>query len=172
MLTIGHSTRPIDTFVEILQKYEITHLVDIRTIPYSRYNPQYGKEQLALSLEKNQIKYSHNPGLGGLRHTTKESQNVGWKNASFRGFADYMQTLEFASSLSELIKLCNKEIVVIMCAEAVPWRCHRSLISDAVLIRGFKVIHIVSLTNSKIHSLTPWARVDGTNITYPEINLK
>ncbi len=165
--TIGHSTHPIEEFIEILHAYGIKKIVDIRTIPKSRHNPQFNSDVLKESLHKNHIGYVHMSGLGGLRHTTKESINTAWKNASFRGFADYMQTEEFAQSLEKLIHEASKEKVAIMCAEAVPWRCHRSLIGDALLAHKVHVSDIFSKTESKSHTLTPWAHVEGTQVTYP-----
>jgi uncharacterized protein (DUF488 family) len=164
--TIGHSMRPIGEFIEILLSHGIRKVVDVRTIPGSARNPQYGKDVLESSLREHHIAYRHMPGLGGLRHAKKDSINTGWKNASFRGFADYMQTEEFRTSLQALIETAQ-ERTVIMCAEAVPWRCHRSLIGDALLVRGITVLNIMSKTNVKEHSLTPWARTDRENITYP-----
>lgn len=167
ILTIGHSTRPIEVFIKILQSYNVTRVVDIRTIPRSRHNPQFNKEALTISLKGYNIGYTHMAGLGGLRHAKKDSPNTGWRNASFRGFADYMQTAEFETGLAELTSISQKERVVIMCAEAVPWRCHRSLIADALLVRGINVEHIISLESCRVHTLTPWAKVNGIHITYP-----
>jgi len=168
VFTIGHSTRPFDKFLEILKVFHIEMVVDVRAIPRSQHNPQFNMDFLRVALEANGIKYVHMTGLGGLRHTTKDSVNTGWKNLSFRGYADYMQTLVFESSLEQLIIICKKKVTAIMCAEAVPWRCHRLLIGDALLIRGLKVEDIMSKKISKPHKLTSWARVDGTNIFYPE----
>lgn len=167
IFTIGHSTHSIDEFVSFLKAYGIEQLIDVRTIPGSRHNPQFNQEDLNASLHGQGIRYLHLAGLGGLRKTVKDSLNTGWENASFRGFADYMQTPEFAAALEELIALAQQRASAIMCAEAVPWRCHRSLIGDALLARGFTVEDIFSETSSKPHKMTPWARVDGTRITYP-----
>ncbi|HBG28821.1 MAG: DNA repair protein [Planctomycetes bacterium GWF2_41_51] len=166
IFTIGHSTRTFDEFVAILDQYEITKLVDVRTIPKSRHNPQFNKENLQQKLRR---RYIHLPGLGGLRHTSKDSPNTGWKNASFRGYADYMQTEAFEKNLEKLLDYAGKKQVAIMCAEAVPFRCHRSLIGDALLIRGYEVVDIYSLTNSKPHKLTGFAKVEGKEITYPPV---
>lgn len=166
--TIGHSTHTLDEFVEILQTFHIEIVVDVRTIPKSLHNPQFNKEELKKSLHKHKIDYMHLDALGGLRHTTKASVNTAWKNASFRGFADYMQTPPFAEGIEQLIDLARGKRVVIMCSEAVPWRCHRSLIGDALLVRNFHVEDILSEKTSKPHTLTPWARVKGLEITYPE----
>lgn len=168
IFTIGHSTRSIEDFLEILKHYHITEVVDIRTIPKSRHNPQFNGTELAHILRNHSIGYRHQKNLGGLRHAHKDSINTAWKNASFRGYADYMQTEEFKEGIQELIKLAHEKQVVIMCAEAVPWRCHRSLIGDALLVQGIRVDDIFSLTSVKPHKLTPWAVVDKTKITYPD----
>ena len=165
--TIGHSTRSIEEFTEIVQRYEIKRIVDVRTIPRSRHNPQFNQEELKLSLHASKIGYVHIPDLGGLRHARKDSPNMGWRNLSFRGFADYMQTKQFKEGLLRLMQLAKKGRIALMCAEAVPWRCHRSLISDALMIRSVNVVHIMSLTQRREHALTPWIKVEGTNITYP-----
>jgi uncharacterized protein (DUF488 family) len=165
--TIGHSTHTMTAFIEILQHYKITHLIDIRTIPKSRHNPQFNEKSFHEALAKVKIHYTHLKKLGGLRHTTAASLNTGWENKSFRGFADYMHTPEFKEGLEQLIAYAQKETVVICCAEAVPWRCHRSLIGDALLVHGFIVEDIFSLTSLKPHTMTPWAKVEDGNITYP-----
>ena len=167
VFTIGHSTRPVRVFAEIIIAYGIKKIVDIRTIPKSRHNPQFNKDELRESLKAVKIGYLHMKGLGGLRHSLKESPNMGWRNASFRGFADYMQTEEFKENLEKLIAGAEKRATVVMCAEAVPWRCHRSLIADALLIRGVHVTHIMSAVSSRDHTLTPWAKVEDGKITYP-----
>jgi uncharacterized protein (DUF488 family) len=170
--TIGHSTRAIQEFLELLELYQITELVDIRTIPKSRRFPWFGKSELAKALKKNKIEYTHIPQLGGLRHALADSINLGWHNASFRGFADYMQTKEFFEGFNILKRIVKKGgKVAIMCAEAVPWRCHRNLISDALLIRGVRVLHIINKSTLKEHELTSFAVVDRTKrpikIYYP-----
>jgi uncharacterized protein (DUF488 family) len=167
LFTIGHSTHPMEEFIEILKHYHITEVVDIRTIPKSRHNPQFNGPELAHVLRNHHIGYRHQKNLGGLRHTHANSPNMGWENASFRGYADYMQTPEFKEGIEELIKVAHEKTVVIMCAEAVPWRCHRSLIGDALLVRNLDVEDIFSITSVKPHTLTPWAKVHGTTITYP-----
>ena len=171
ILTIGHSTLPIEKFLEMLNAHGIRQLVDVRTIPKSRRNPQFGQNELAASLEKDGIQYVHLPGLGGLRHARKDSINTGWKNASFRGYADYMQTTAFRESLAKLLELATASPTVIMCAEAVPWRCHRSLIADALTARGIPVEHILSATSRKPHTYTPFARIEGDSVTYPGLPL-
>jgi uncharacterized protein (DUF488 family) len=167
ILTIGHSTHPIAEFLEILAEHEVEQLVDIRTIAKSRRNPQFNTEELAASLSKHKIRYAHMPGLGGLRHPRKDSVNTAWQNASFRGYADYMQTPEFDKSLRDLIALAEVRRTVIMCAEAVPWRCHRSLVSDALTARGVGVEHIMSKTSRKPHEHTPFVRIENERVTYP-----
>lgn len=165
--TVGHSTRPVEEFIELLRAHEIEQLVDVRTIPRSRHNPQYGQDQLGPALEASGIHYLHMPGLGGLRHTRRDSINTAWRNASFRGYADYMQTEAFADALHELIGLARERRTAIMCAEAVPWRCHRSLVADALVVRGIAAEEIASSTRTQPHKLTPWAHVEGETVTYP-----
>jgi uncharacterized protein (DUF488 family) len=167
ILTIGHSTRTLGAFVELLQAHGVTRVIDVRTVPRSRHNPQFNRDTLPGALQTAGISYTHLPGLGGLRHAQANSPNLGWRNASFRGFADYMQTAEFAENLQRLIELAQLERVAVMCAEAAPWRCHRSLIADALWVRGITVEHIMSTTRCTTHVLTPFARVDQLTITYP-----
>lgn len=165
--TIGHSTRSIEDFIAILQAHSIQRLVDIRTIPRSRMNPQFNRETLPVSLQAVAIDYQHMPGLGGLRKPRPDSLNTGWRNASFRGYADYMQTPEFEESLDALIAMAALQATAIMCAEAVHWRCHRSLVADALVLRGLEVQHIQNARAAKPHSMTPFARVAGNRVTYP-----
>jgi uncharacterized protein (DUF488 family) len=167
VFTIGHSTRPVETFLAMLAANQITLLVDVRTVPRSRHNPQYNRDTLPASLQAVGIRYLHMPGLGGLRHPRPDSVNDGWRNDSFRGYADYMQTPEFAENLTQLMDMAREERVALMCAEAVPWRCHRSLIADALLVRGIPVEDILSATKTQPHKLTPFAVVQGATITYP-----
>jgi len=167
VLTIGHSTRTLEEFIGLLRFHEATRVVDVRTVPRSRYNPHFNEASLPASLKKAGLGYVHMPGLGGLRHAKRDSLNPAWRNASFRGFADYMQTPEFEQSLDELIQLANRERIVLMCAEAVPWRCHRSLIADALLVRGIRTEDIMGPNRRQAHTLTPFAEVRGTTITYP-----
>ena len=167
ILTVGHSTRPIEEFLSLLAAHGVEQLVDVRTIPKSRRNPQYNTEALAESLHAAHIQYRHMPGLGGLRHPRKDSINSAWQNDSFRGYADYMQTPPFEASLRELIDASKLHRTVIMCAEAVPWRCHRSLIADALLARGIEVADILTTKAAKPHTLTSFARVVGERVTYP-----
>lgn len=171
VLTIGHSTRTLEEFIGLLKAHGATCVVDVRTVPRSRHNPQFNKDSLPGSLEKAGLGYVHMPGLGGLRHAKSDSPNMGWRNASFRGYADYMQTPEFEACLGELIELAKQESVALMCAEAVPWRCHRSLIADALLVRGIRSEDIMSPTRRQTHSLTSFAKVRGFTVTYPAENL-
>jgi uncharacterized protein (DUF488 family) len=167
VLTVGHSTRPIEDFLHLLDAHGVKRLVDVRTVPRSRYNPQFDKDSLPRALARAGIAYTHMPGLGGLRHARKDSINLGWRSAGFRGFADHMQTPEFEKALKRLLAMAEDQRVAIMCAEAVPWRCHRSLIADALLVRGVRVEEISSLTRTQPHKLTPFAHVFGTEVTYP-----
>lgn len=172
LYTIGHSTHSLKEFLTILHAHEITHLADVRTIPKSRHVPWFNENDLRTALHKEKITYTHIAKLGGLRRGHKDSINQGWHNASFRGFADYMQTPEFYAGLKELNQLImRKRKVAIMCAEAVPWRCHRSLIADAEIVRGFTVLDIMSLTSVHAHTLTSFAVVDRSKrpikIFYP-----
>jgi uncharacterized protein (DUF488 family) len=168
IMTIGHSNHSIQEFIEMLKAYKLKLLIDIRTVPKSRHNPQFGDKRLAKTLAKNGIEYVHMAGLGGLRHATAASVNKAWRNASFRGYADYMQTEEFRKSLARLIARSRRKRLVLMCAEAVPWRCHRSLVGDALLVRGLQAEDIFTKTSHRPHHLTPFAKVRGKKVTYPE----
>jgi uncharacterized protein (DUF488 family) len=167
VLTIGHSTHPVDTFIQMLQRHRVTMVADVRTVPRSRHNPQFDRETLAQSLKAVGISYVHLPGLGGWRAPRAASPNQGWRSPGFQGYADYMLTAEFEEYLKALVELARRARVALMCAEALPWRCHRSLIADALLVRGISVEHIMSRTSSQPHRLTPIARVEGTRLTYP-----
>jgi uncharacterized protein (DUF488 family) len=167
IFTVGHSNRSLKEFLDILQAYKLKLLIDVRTIPKSRHNPQFGGERLKKALEKRGIQYQHWAGLGGLRHTTKDSSNKAWRNASFRGYADYMQTNEFKRNLRKLISCAKRKRLVMMCAEAVPWRCHRSLIGDALLAHGYAVEDIFTAASHRPHKLTSFAKVAKGNVTYP-----
>jgi uncharacterized protein (DUF488 family) len=167
IFTIGHSTRPLDEFIELLKAHGVQRVIDIRTVPRSRHNPQFNRESLGPSLRKAGIAYVHLKKLGGLRRAKAGSKNIGWHNASFRGFADYMQTPEFQEGLERALKLSATKSSALMCAEAVPWRCHRSLVADALLVRGVPVEDIMSASRAQTHKLTPFARVRGKQITYP-----
>ena len=166
VFTIGHSTRMTRDFLRVLDAYEIGEVIDVRTIPRSRKNPQFNEKRLSANLKRHKIRYKHMGGLGGLRHALKDSINTYWHNASFRGFADYMQTDEFKANIDALIKIAKKRRVALMCAEAVPWRCHRSLIADDLSVNGIKVMHIFSTTNSRQHEITKSAKVRKGNIVY------
>jgi uncharacterized protein (DUF488 family) len=172
VFTIGHSTRAIAAFVRVLKAHGVKRVIDVRTIPRSRHNPQFSRGRLSPALHNSRIHYRHLPGLGGLRRARPNSTNTAWRNASFRGYADYMQTSDFADSLELCIALATHEPAVLMCAEAVPWRCHRSLIADALLARGVEVREIVNAACTRAHTLTPWARVEGTHVTYPALAAK
>jgi uncharacterized protein (DUF488 family) len=167
VFTVGHSTLSSEQFVAVLRAYDIGRLADVRTVPRSRRNPQFNADALASALRAENIEYVPLPSLGGLRHARKDSPNGGWRNASFRGYADYMQTPEFESGLDALIRMSREKRTAIMCAEAVPWRCHRSLVADALEAREIPVVEILSLKSARMHELTPFARVDGTRVTYP-----
>lgn len=167
VFTVGYSTRTLVAFIALLQVHAVTQVVDVRTVPRSRHNPQFNRETLPQSLSTADINYVHMAGLGGLRHPRPDSPNTAWRNASFRGFADYMVTVEFETNLEALLELTSRNQTVIMCAEAVPWRCHRLLIADALLLRSVHVEHILSGTRCQTHSLTPWAKIEGRRLTYP-----
>ena len=167
VMTVGHSTHPIDEFLALLRAHNVCRLVDVRSMPRSRRNPQFNLEELPNYLRHVPIGYAHMPKLGGLRRPRKDSVNTGWRNPSFRGYADYMQTHEFEAGLRKLIEVAAHEPTAIMCAESVPWRCHRSLIADALLARGIPVFHIVDAAPSQPHKLTPFALVAAARVTYP-----
>jgi hypothetical protein len=167
VLAIGHSTRPIEELLELLRAAGVRTLADIRTVPRSRANPQYEGPALARALEGAGIRYAWLKRLGGLRKPRRDSRNAAWRNASFRGYADHMSTPDFAEGLRELAALARAGPVAVMCAEAVPWRCHRSLLSDALLARGVLVEHITGRGKTRPHRLTPFARIEGREVTYP-----
>jgi uncharacterized protein (DUF488 family) len=170
VLTIGHSTRTIEEFLRLLRAHGVTCVLDVRSVPRSRRNPQFNRDALPASLKTVGIGYIHLAGLGGLRRPKPDSINAGWKNASFRGYADYMQTPEFEASLQEALEIARRERVALMCAEAVPWRCHRSLIADALVARGFPTEHILSETRRDTHTMRSFVKRDGTRVTYPAQN--
>jgi len=167
VLTVGHSTRTLIAFVDLLKANAVDRLIDVRTVPRSRHNPQFNTNTLPVALEIEGICYEHIPGLGGFRPTHPGSPNAGWRNRSFRGYADYMQTREFSIHLRALIAVAHHDRVALMCAEAVPWRCHRSLIADALMVHGLRVEEIVGLSQRRAHVLTRFAKIEGTTITYP-----
>jgi 3-methyladenine DNA glycosylase/8-oxoguanine DNA glycosylase len=165
--TIGHSTRPVGELIEALRSADVKVLADIRTVPRSRRNPQFNRDALRSTLAEHGLRYEHLAKLGGLRRARKDSHNTGWRNASFRGYADYMQTADFEAGLEELRELTTDGNVALMCAEAVPWRCHRSLVSDVLTVRGAKVRHIIGPAPPNAHRLTAFAKAVGEHLTYP-----
>lgn len=167
LYTIGHSTRPLTELTTLLRENGAEHLLDVRSVPRSRYNPQYNADALRAALPAAGIGYSHEPGLGGRREPGPDSPNLGWKEAGFRGYADYMQTAEFDAALTALLALAGRETTAIMCAEADPMGCHRRLISDALWVRGVEVRHIIGAGRTAPHALTGFAQVEGTRVTYP-----
>jgi uncharacterized protein (DUF488 family) len=171
-MTIGHSNRLLEELIGMLQAHGVDLLVDVRTVPKSRHNPQFNTDSLPSPLRQAGIEYLHMPGLGGLRRARKDSINTGWRNTSFRGYADYMQTPEFDAALAELLQVSGGRRAAVMCAEAVPWRCHRSMIADALTARGVAVEHIMSAAKSNPHQMTSFARVEGPRVTYPAENLE
>ena len=167
MMTIGHSTRSAGEFIHLLKSNGVKRVVDERSIPRSRHNPQFNRGTFSPALHSARLHYKYMAGLGGFRHPRPDSLNTARRNASFRGFADYIQTPGFEASLMYLIELAKQEQTAIMCAEAVPWRCHRSLIADALLARGIAVCEITGVDRTKLHTLTPWAKLNGMHVTYP-----
>jgi uncharacterized protein (DUF488 family) len=166
IMTIGHSTRSFEELVELLKSNAVTMLVDVRTIPKSRTNPQFNKDVLPVALKEEGIKYKHMDNLGGLRHAKADSPNSVWENASFRGYADYMETDEFRGAVENLLKLAKQESVAIMCSEAVWWRCHRSMIADELVAVGFDVKHIKNEKEPRPHTLRSFAHVDRGHVSY------
>ena len=166
--TIGHSNRPVAEFLDLLNAHGIREVVDIRTIPQSRHNPQFGKDALRATLKDAHISYEHLKALGGLRRPEKDSVNLGWRNASFRGFADYMGTPEFARGLDRLKDLAAQTKTAVMCAEAVPWRCHRSLIADALTVQDWRVFHIQTRKTAAPHAPTPFLQPRHGKLIYPK----
>jgi uncharacterized protein (DUF488 family) len=165
--TIGHSTRPEKDFIDLLKKHSIRTLVDVRTVPRSRWNPQFNTTSMHKSLPAAGIEYLHEPQLGGLREPSSNSINTAWKNPGFRGYADYMQTRQFEIALLRVIELSEKRLLALMCAEADYTKCHRQLLSDALTVRGIEVVHIVDQTHTKLHELSSFAKVEGSKLTYP-----
>ena len=165
--TIGHSTRSFDELVAMLRAFSVDVLVDIRTVPRSRHNPQYNADTLRTRLRGRRIRYVQLPELGGLRRARPDSPNTAWRNASFRGYADYILTDEFEEGVAKLHALSSEATLALMCAEAVPWRCHRSLVADVLCARGAEVEHIMSLGRASAHRITPFAKVQGQQVTYP-----
>jgi uncharacterized protein (DUF488 family) len=167
VFTLGHSILSIERFMSVLKTYRIERLVDIRTIPRSRRNPQFNDTALAHSLNAEQLEYIPMQALGGLRHARKDSLNTGWRNENFRGYADYMQTELFQEALEALIQMREERRIAIMCAEALPWKCHRSMVADALNVHGVAAVEILSESKYQMHKLTPFAKVNGLQITYP-----
>ena len=167
IFTVGHSTLPIEKFIALLKTYDIEQLADIRTLPRSRYNPQFNDTSLEKSLPAAAIAYVPMKELGGMRKPRKDTPNSGWRHEGFQGYADYMETQEFQAALVRLIMLGKMRRTAIMCAEGVPWRCHRSLVADALAVRDVPVAEILSEKECRAHQLTSFARVNGTHITYP-----
>ncbi len=165
--TVGHSNRTMKEFLDILRAYTIKELIDVRTIARSRRNPQFNEASLKYRLQVAKIGYRRIKNLGGLRRVAKNSINLGWKNKSFRGYADYMQTKDFEAGLKALQKIAAKKKTAIMCAESLPWRCHRSLIADALTKQKWRVYHLMSSKNSYKHKITPFARIKNGKVVYP-----
>jgi uncharacterized protein (DUF488 family) len=172
MMTIGHSNRPLQELIDMLRAHGVDLLVDVRTVPKSRYSPQFNAANLPAPLLQAGIEYRGMPELGGLRRARKDSINTGWRNDSFRGYADYMQTPEFDAALDQLLQATEGRQAAVMCAEAVPWRCHRSLIADALTARGIAVEHIMSAATKNPHRMTNFARVEATRVSYPAETLE
>jgi uncharacterized protein (DUF488 family) len=164
--TIGHSTRPLEDFLGLLASYAIENVADVRSFPGSRRYPQYGKLELSASLAAHGLGYRWSPALGGRRRVSPDSPNTGWRNASFRGYADYMATAEFAQGLQQLIEMASGARTAIMCAEALWWHCHRSLIADALTVRGIEVVHILDAQHSVVHPMTSPARIVRGELSY------
>jgi uncharacterized protein (DUF488 family) len=167
IFTIGHSTHPAERFLALLREHDIRQLADIRTIPKSRRHPQFTGTTLDSFLAAHEITYRHYPGLGGLRKPLTKSVNTAWRNASFRGYADYMQTEEFSRAADSLLEFASLGRTAVMCAEAVWWQCHRQLLADALLVRGVQVRHIIPGSETKPHRLSEFAQVDDRRVTYP-----
>ena len=167
MWTVGHSTHPLETFVALVRAHGVTTIADVRKLPRSRHHPQFNVETLPGTLTAAGLGYTHFAGLGGLRREQPDSINRAWKNPSFRAYADYMQSDMFAAELDRLASLGHRESVAIMCAEAVWWRCHRSLIADALVARGETVLHILTPERAEPHALRDFARVENGRVTYP-----
>jgi len=166
IFTIGHSTRSLEEFLALLAAYEVTFLVDIRTAPASRRHPHFARESLAAALHDGGIGYRHLKDLGGWRKPRPDSLHTGWRSESFRGYADYMETPAFAAALEQLLADAQSHTVAIMCAEAVPWRCHRQLVADAMVARGVEVVHILDREHTEVHRLTPFARITDGRLIY------
>ena len=179
IFTVGHSTRSADELLALLEAHGVTGLADVRTVPKSRRHPHFARGSLERTLPERGIEYQHFPGLGGLRAPRRDSPNGGWRVAGFRGYADHMQTSEFAAALDSLLAFANmrggplraatSRCVAVMCAEAKWWQCHRQLVADALVVRGIEVRHIMTRDSAPVHELTSFARVDGTHLLYPAL---
>jgi uncharacterized protein (DUF488 family) len=167
IFTVGHSTRSAEEFVRLLAAHEVKLLVDVRTVPRSRHNPQFNRDTLPETLRQEHIEYLHLAELGGLRKPRADSANTAWRNLSFRGYADYMETPEFEAGIQRLMDAADGRRAAVMCAEAVPWRCHRSLIGDVLMARGVEVFEIASATRAQPHRMTPFAHIADGRVTYP-----
>ncbi|MGE0227122.1 MAG: DUF488 family protein [Dehalococcoidia bacterium] len=171
--TVGHSTRSFEELVGVLRSPEaepIGVLVDIRTVPKSRRHPHFSLEALAAELPRREIVYVHLQALGGFRRPATDSTNGAWRNESFRGYADYMQTPAFEEAVAALLDVARGARTAVMCSEAMPWRCHRTLVADAVAARGVQVTHLLSAAKAQAHTLTSFARVEGERVTYPAMD--
>ena len=167
VLTVGHSARSLEDFLALLRAHEVDRLIDVRKLPGSNAHPHFNQDVLSAALNEAGIDYVHLPALGGRRRPRSDSPNGGWHNRSFQGYADYMQTDTFEAGLQQVLDAARHQRVALMCAEAVPWRCHRSLIADALTARGIPVEHILSVTRRQPHTLRAFARVHGQRVTYP-----
>lgn len=166
VITIGHSTRSLGEFLDLLRVAGVSVLVDVRIAPGSRRHPQFGKDALAAALAAAGIRYVHAPDLGGRRQGRADSPHVGWRNASFRAYADHMESPAFQEAIASVIATARSQTVALMCAEAVPWRCHRQLIADALVAHGLEVVHVIGPGESRPHALTPFARLEDGRIIY------
>jgi uncharacterized protein (DUF488 family) len=167
ILTIGHSTRTAAEFLALLRAHQIAGVADVRRVPRSRRHPHFSSDELSIFLRAHGIDYRHLAGLGGLRKPAPDSANIGWRHSAFRGYADYMHTSEFAEALAGLLEFAEGRPTAVMCAEAKWWQCHRQLIADALTARNIPVSHIMSPAAAPRHVLTPFARVEGTDVRYP-----
>jgi uncharacterized protein (DUF488 family) len=165
LYTVGHSTRSLDELLQLLNREGVRHLIDVRAFPASRRYPHFAKDSLAKTLPAASIRYTHFPELGGRRKGRPDSPNVQWRNAGFRAYADYMQTPEFEAAVDRLLSFVAERVCAVMCAEAVPWRCHRTLIADAVEARGVPVFHILDAATNR-HTITSFAVVEDARVRY------
>ena len=164
--TVGHSTRSLDELLALLAAHRIAGIADVRRFPASRRHPHFAREALARALAEHDIAYDWLPGLGGRREARPDSPHVAWRSAAFRGYADHMETPEFDQECARLLELAAARPTALLCAEAVPWRCHRQLIADALVARGIEVRHVLGASGTSLHRLTPFARLDGERVVY------